>query len=206
MKRMLGFLYFLFCKIFFKFYCPIKVYGYANLPKTPFILCSNHNSHMDTPALMIATGIPFSRFGMVAAKDYFFDNRWRKLFGMIMNLIPVNRKVSRTSLMNDISACQHFVKHKEGYLIIYPEGTRSMTGEMQTFKRGPAMIAQQLAMPLVPAYIEGTFESMGKGQFFPKSKKIHVKFGKPIIPSEDKKQVTKLLENEIKILKEWCIR
>jgi len=201
MKRILGFLYFIFCKIFFKLYCPVKVSGHHHLPKTPFILCSNHNSHMDTPVLMIATGMSFNRFGMIAAKDYFFDHRWRKWFGMIMNLIPFNRDISRTSLINDISACQHFVKHKERHLIIYPEGTRSITGEMRSFKRGPAMIAQQLAMPLVPAYIEGTFDAMKKGQFFPKARKIHVKFGKPILAGADKKQITHLLENEIKELK-----
>src|SRR5437763_474109 len=126
MKRMASYLYFLFCKFFFKFYCPITVSGQENLPSRPFILCSNHNSHLDTPVLMLATGIPFNQFGMVAAKDYFFDNVWRKrIASILMNLIPIDRNVSRDSLAENMSACQHFIENK-GNLIIYPEGTRSL--------------------------------------------------------------------------------
>ena len=41
----------------------------------PYILCSNHASHMDVVALMVASGRPFSDFAMVAAQDYFFEHR-----------------------------------------------------------------------------------------------------------------------------------
>lgn len=202
MIRILRYLYFLFCKFFFKLYCPIKVYGRENLPEHSFILCSNHNSHIDTPVLMLATGIPFNQFSMVAAKDYFFDNRWRKMIGVIMNLIPLDRKASRSSLINYVSTCQHFVEQGCRHLIIYPEGTRSMTGELQPFKRGPAFIAQKLGIPLVPVYVDGTYKLMSKGHFFPKIGRITVRFGKPIVANKNKKQLTLLLEHCIKALKE----
>ncbi len=145
----------------------------------------------------------FNRFGMVAAKDYFFDNPWRnKIVNSLMNLIPIDRKVSRLSLAENISACKHFVESGQRHLILYPEGTRSMTDEIQPFKRGPAMMALKLAMPLIPVYIEGTYQVMRKGQCFPRRGKINVKIGKPIIACKDKKQVTELLENSIKKLKE----
>jgi len=206
MKRLISYCYFLFCKFFFKFYCPLKVDGQEYLPKTPFILCSNHNSHMDTPVLMLATGLPFKSFGMVAAKDYFFDNRLRKaIVNAIMNLIPIDRKVSRESLSNNIAACKNFVENRGHHLIIYPEGTRSLSGEIQSFKRGPAMIASELAMPLVPVYIDGTYQSLGKGSFFPKLGKIYVRIGPPIFATQDKNKITQLLEDSVKQLKE-CVQ
>lgn len=119
-----------------------------------------------------------------------------------MNLIPIDRKVSRLSLAKNISACKNFVENRQGNLILYPEGTRSVTGEIQPFKRGPAMMAWKLAMPLVPVYIEGTYQVLSKGRCFPKRGEINVKIGKPIIACKDKKQVTELLEKSIKKLKE----
>ncbi len=202
MKKIVSYLYFLFCKFFFKLYCPLTIQGRERLPDTPFILCSNHNSHMDTPVLMLATGIPFNQFGMVAAKDYFFDNPWRNLiFNMAMNLIAINRDVSRTSLMNNITACKQFVENEGKHLIIYPEGTRSLTGEIQSFKRGPALIALKLGMPLIPVYIEGTYQSLRKGYYFPRFQKIRVHIGHPILANTDKKQMTEQLENSIKQLR-----
>jgi len=201
MKKIAAYLYFVFCRIFFSIFCPLKVHGRENLPARCFILCSNHNSHMDTPVLMLATGIPFSQFGMIAAKDYFFDNSWRKMTaGIAMNLIPIDRKVSRQSLKKNISACKNFVENNEGYLIMFPEGTRSLTGDMQPFKRGAAMIALALAVPLIPAYIDGTYLSMRKGQIFPRFRKIHVRIGKPIFASHNRSRLTELLENSIKDL------
>lgn len=203
----MSYFYFLFCRAFFKLYCPLKVEGRENLPAGSFILCSNHNSHMDTPVLMLATGMPFNQFGMLAARDYFFDNPWRnRIVNFLMNLIPIDRKVSRASLVKNISACKHFVEKGRRHLIIYPEGTRSLTGEMQPFKRGPALIALELAMPLIPVYINGAYQSLGKGQRFPKLGKISVRIGKPIIANKDKKQVTELLENSVKKLKEWPLQ
>jgi 1-acyl-sn-glycerol-3-phosphate acyltransferase len=203
MKKMVSHFYFLFCKFFFKYYCPIKVDGRENLSQSPFILCSNHTSHMDTPVLMLATGIPFKQFGMVAAKDYFFDNPWRnRIINLLMNLIPIDRNASRESLKKDISSCKHFVETKGHHLIIYPEGTRSITGEIQPFKRGPALIAHKLSMPIIPIYIDGTFQAMGKGRIFPRWGTIHVKIGKSILTNQDTKKITEQLENSVKNLKE----
>jgi 1-acyl-sn-glycerol-3-phosphate acyltransferase len=203
MKKIMSYLYFLFCELFFRFYCRLTVYGKENLPSSPFILCSNHNSHMDTPALMLATGLPFNQFGMIAAKDYFFDNVWRKyIANLLMNLIPIDRKISRTTFIENISACKHFIEKQGKYLIIYPEGTRSITGEIQAFKRGPAMIASKLAIPLVPAYITGTYNSLKKGKFLPTPAHIYVKIGKPIATIQDSYKLTKLLEKRIIELKE----
>jgi len=93
-----------YCKALFTLYCPLQVQGRENIPQSPFIFCSNHNSHMDTGVLMRCSGLPVKNFGMMAASDYFFENKNRRLFlGSLMNLIPVNRKSTYKSMVEALS-------------------------------------------------------------------------------------------------------
>lgn len=214
MKRTLHYLFYIFCKFFFRFYCPLHISGKENLPPPPFILCSNHCSHMDTPALMLATGLPFHYFGMIAAKDYFFANAKRKnIATLFMNLIPIHRKCTRGSIAKDFSMCGSFIQQGNHNLIIYPEGTRSLTGDVQPFKRGPAMMATELGVPIVPVHIQGTHYTLGKGRTIPRRGKISVVIGEPLhakqentISRKEKFEsyhtMTTILENKIKALKE----
>ncbi len=173
----------IYCKLLFRFYCPLKVYGQENIPSQSFIFCSNHNSHMDSGILMLASGKPFIKFAMMAAKDYFFDNKNRKYFlSLLMNLIPIDRDADKQSMIEYLAACKEFLKDNNSGLIIYPEGTRSKTGMMQKFKKGPAMISAELGVPVVPAYISGSFHSWPKGKKFMKPGSIEVWIGKPIYP------------------------
>jgi 1-acyl-sn-glycerol-3-phosphate acyltransferase len=175
----------IYCKILFTFYCPLKVTGRENIPSSSFIFCSNHNSHMDSGVLMTASGLPFKNFAMMAAKDYFFDNERRKYYlNLLMNLIPVDRKANRRSIVEYLAACREFIKDKNAILIIYPEGTRSKTGEMQAFKKGPAMISAELGLPIVPAFIKGTFIAWPKGKIFIRPHKIRIKIGAPVFPKD----------------------
>lgn len=175
----------IFCKTVFASYCPLTVEGAKNIPATSFIFCSNHCSHMDSGVLMGASGMPFKQFGMMAAKEYFFSNTIRRvLLNLLMNLIPIDRKTNHVTIVESLSACREFVKNGNRNIIIYPEGTRSLTGKMGRFKKGPAMIATELGIPLVPVYISGTYRAMRKGSRFIKPARIHVRIGKPIHPSE----------------------
>ena len=82
---------------------------------------------------------------------------------------------------------------KNRNLIIYPEGTRSLNGEMGLFKRGPAMFSAELNLPIVPVHIHGTYKSLPKGRVFPKPKRITVTIGEPIDPLHFK---AKLIEEK----------
>ena len=95
-KAWLGHLGFrIFGTLLFNFWCPLRTHGRDKLPEPPFILCSNHSSHMDSAALMYAR-LGFNQFGMVAAQDYFFENKKRKnSLPLLMNLIPADRKSNR---------------------------------------------------------------------------------------------------------------
>lgn len=170
-----------FCKTIFKFYCPLKIYGQENLPKAPFIICSNHASHLDSSMLMSACGLPFQNIGLIAAKDYFFDQSHRFYLHYMMNLVPIARGVGGKAIKDSIVACRSFLNDGGLALIIYPEGTRSLTGEISRFKEGASILAHELDLPLVPAYVGGSYEALKKGSYFIKPQALTVRFGEPVM-------------------------
>tara|TARA_B000000437_G_scaffold92201_1_gene66838 strand:+ start:22 stop:543 length:522 start_codon:yes stop_codon:yes gene_type:complete len=138
---------------------------------------------MDSAALMYAGGLGFNQFGMVAAQDYFFENKKRKnSLPLLMNLIPADRKSNRQSIARLMVACREFLQPGNRAIIIYPEGTRSLDGEIREFKKGPAMIATELNIPIVPAYVHGTHDSLPKSGSFPKARRVTVRFGEAVDP------------------------
>ena len=88
-------LFYWYSKFIFLWYTPLTVYGRENIPSTSFISSCNHNSHMDVALLVASVKKSFNHFGMLAAKDYWFDS-WLKhlLMNVVMNLIPIDRKVN----------------------------------------------------------------------------------------------------------------
>jgi 1-acyl-sn-glycerol-3-phosphate acyltransferase len=171
-----------FCKVFFDRYCRLTVVGQRRLPAPPFIICSNHTSHVDSAVLMTASGLPFSTFALLGASDYFFESwRTRFLVSRFMNVIPIDRQAQHKSLRRSLSMCEEFLQRRRGNLILYPEGTRSSNGEIQTFKKGAGFFAVDLGVPVVPAYIEGAHSILAKGKFMPRPGTVTVRFGEPIM-------------------------
>jgi 1-acyl-sn-glycerol-3-phosphate acyltransferase len=170
-----------FCRMFFLCYCRLTVEGKEHLPVSPFILCSNHTSHVDSAVLMTASGRPFSAFALLGASDYFFDS-WRLRFvvSRFMNVIAIDRQAQHKSLWRSLAMCEEFLQQTHGNLILYPEGTRSSSGEIQTFKKGAGLFAVELGVPVVPAYIEGARKILAKGKNVPRPGSVTVRFGKPI--------------------------
>lgn len=171
-----------FCAGLFRNWCRLTVSGREHIPAGPFIICSNHQSHLDSVALMAASGGRFLDFGLLAAEDYFFERqRAHRLFTPLLNLIPVARTADRQALRRTLSLCRQFVAETQGNLIIYPEGGRSRSGAIQPFKRGAALFAAELGLPIVPAYVKGTGAVMPPGAPWPKPGTIEVWFGAPML-------------------------
>jgi 1-acyl-sn-glycerol-3-phosphate acyltransferase len=170
-----------FCRWFFFCYCRLTVEGREHLPASPFIICSNHTSHIDSAVLMTASRRPFSGFALLGASDYFFDSRRVKfIVSRFMNVIPIDRHAQPKSLQRSLAMCDDFLQRTRGNLILYPEGTRSSNGEMQAFKKGAGLFAVALGVPVVPAYIEGARKILAKGQNVPRLGAATVRFGEPI--------------------------
>ncbi|MGA9306548.1 MAG: lysophospholipid acyltransferase family protein [Candidatus Sulfotelmatobacter sp.] len=170
-----------FCRWFFFCYCRLTVEGREHLPASPFIICSNHTSHIDSAVLMTASRKPFSAFALLGASDYFFHSRRVKfVVSRFMNVIPIDRQAQAKSLQRSLAMCDDFLQRTRGNLILYPEGTRSSSGEMQAFKKGAGLFAVALGVPVVPAYIEGAHKILAKGQNVPRLGAATVRFGEPI--------------------------
>ena len=180
-------LFYLYSKLVFSTYAPTSVVGRENIPDSSFIFCSNHNSHMDVALLAVATERSFNDFGMLAARDYWFES-WIKRVSVntVMNLIPVDRasnKEKELSIKDSEALCNAFMEYEQRNLILFPEGTRGNPGELLPFKKGAARFALNLNKPILPAVIYGSHKIWPRGKvFFGLPTKIKVFILEPIYP------------------------
>jgi len=177
-----------FCKIFIKpivgFLFIREVKGLENIPKGNFILASNHQSHLD----WIVCGwlcVP-RRFTYIGQVDRYSGLLafGRNLLYFVAGVIPVNRK-DKNSKKKAVEKAITALKRGK-ILVIYPEGTRSRTGEIQKGKFGTAKIFLKTGTPILPVAIKGTFKIFPPGKVFPGIKKIvKVNIGKPFYFKEE---------------------
>lgn len=164
---------------------------------TPVIFAANHSSHLDTP--LLASHIPVRyrhKTAIGAGADYFFDRTWKAtIWSGLVAAIPIERnKVNRKSgeladsLLND------------GWsLIIFPEGGRTPDGFGQTFKGGIAQLAKKSGVPIVPVYIKGTYDALGKNSRRFKPGPTSINFGYPlyIADGEDPREFTRRIQKAV---------
>lgn len=173
-----------FLWIFFKTWVRLKVVGsfkevYKSHPR--LLIISNHTSHLD--ANVIAAAIPF-RYWLdlyfTAAKDYFFTNPLFTFFSAhCIGAIPIDRK-DRTG--EAISLCINLLSKLDRiWLVLFPEGTRSMTGMLQTFKKGISVFSTRTNTPILFLYIQGNAELWPKGRIFTKMGAVTLYVG-PVHP------------------------
>lgn len=178
----------LFSFVVFRTYSRVIIRDRNLLPKGPFIICSNHQSHLDALILAHVGTYNFSKSAMIAAKDYWYDdNRRFYLSRLFFNIIPINRKTDATDdfnfrQVNRIST--DFLNSGGRCVVILPEGTRSKDGKIKAFKKGINMMAQATELPVVPAYIKDSRYIWPKGSFYMRPGKIVVQVGEPINPAE----------------------
>ena len=156
----------------------LRVHGRDRLPRRgPYLLVSNHVSHLDGPAILAARGAHYRRVFSLGARDYFFRGRLRSwLSTYLLNMVPIDR--SRPDF-RAVERCR-LIAAGRGVILMFPEGTRSRTGELQPFRHGLGLIAERLGIPVVPVYVHGTFAALPKGSRFPRRRTVDVVFGDPI--------------------------
>ena len=164
----------------YRYYFSIKCSGLENLPREqPYIIAANHSSHLDTLAVMTVLGDESKRLRVLAAKDYWFSTRFKSWFsGELLKFVPFDR---HANFLQGLRISQEVLKQNE-CLLIYPEGTRSVTGELQPFKPGLGLLAYETRSPIIPTYINGTYHALPKGKNLPRKSHIQVVFGKPVTP------------------------
>ena len=162
----------------YRHYLGFNYEGVELVPRRgPFIVVANHTSHLDTGALLVLLGGRSECLHPVAAKDYWFRNRlWSWLSRTFVGSIPFDRHANFTESLRLATA---MLRNKHA-LVYFPEGGRSVTGEMKTFKAGLGVLALESGSPIVPAKISGSFQALAKGMTLPRRHRISVRFGEPI--------------------------
>lgn len=144
------------------------------LAKGPYLYLINHESILDI--FMMGAAIP-ENFGIIVADYNFKIPGWRwiaKRYGAI----SVKRdkleeaKVSLSRLEKEISAGKS--------VVIFPEGSRTFTGQLQEFKKGAFHVAKNTGIKLVPCGIEGAFEHQNRTRFCLKPGVLIWSWGKAI--------------------------
>jgi 1-acyl-sn-glycerol-3-phosphate acyltransferase len=169
---------------FIRLYCRMRVRGTEHVPATgPVIIAANHRSMWDVPIHVIACPRPVT---FMAKRELFkgplLSWGWRVLGGF-----PVRRETSDIRAIDTGLA----VLERGEVLGLYPEGTRSLSGEMLPFLKGAAWIALRMGVPIVPCGLKGTGRRPPEGKPLI-GKRVEVIFGPPLpIEREDDPRVRK---------------
>ena len=166
----------------YRHYFSLKCYGLEHIPQgKPYIIMPNHTSHLDTLTVITALGTKAYRLWTLAARDYWFANRFRGWFARTcLNVLPIEREGNFTEFLQDLRAANEVMARHNG-LLIFPEGTRSVDGNLQPFKPGVlSLLIYGPNVPVIPTYIEGTYHALPKGRNLPKKHPVRIIFGEPL--------------------------
>lgn len=162
-------------KILFRY----RVSGQEHIPQQgPAILCPNHISNLDPPLV----GCTATRVVHFMAKEELF--RFPPLGWLIKHLhaFPVNRQGGGTKALKQSLK----VLKENGILGIFPEGTRSKTGELTKARNGAALLSVKTGAPIIPTAIIGPYRLF---------RPVHIVFGKPIVPDDFKNASSNQVSN-----------
>jgi long-chain acyl-CoA synthetase len=175
-------------RVFYEKFLHTKYEGRTNIPvHTNFIVAPNHSSHLDMGLAKMALGEAGRDLVALAAADYFFDNKYKRAYmENFTNLVPIERS---GSLRQSLRHARSFLDR--GYnALIFPEGTRSLTGEIAEFKPILGYLALSCRVGILPMFLSGTHEAMPKGSNIIRSRDIGARIGR-FLSYEELEDLTK---------------
>ena len=172
----------------------IRVHGLENYPAYDgALICANHQSNLDP----LVIGVSCPRPVNFLAKQSLFRPGIMGWFIRGNDAIPIDRNGTGIGGMKETLR-----RLKKGESVaIFPEGARSLDGELQGLRQGFCALARRTSATLVPVGIEGTFHALPPKCIVPRFGRIHLVFGPAIEASEyeelDDDQMTELLQQRI---------
>ncbi|HRZ40235.1 MAG TPA: 1-acyl-sn-glycerol-3-phosphate acyltransferase, partial [Candidatus Omnitrophota bacterium] len=165
-----------FFRAFFKLFYRLKVEGLENAnTEGPFLICSNHTTYFD--ALIILSALPFRKFLQVffLGDSKFLNHPVLRPFGRAARFIPIE---FTHNMVEALKVCAYVLRNQK-IVCYFPEGQRSIDGEVKEFRKGVGVLVKELGVPVLPAFISGAFECWPRGQRFPKLfGNVTLRFGK----------------------------
>jgi 1-acyl-sn-glycerol-3-phosphate acyltransferase len=158
-------------------YHRMRIDGRDHLPASgSYILVCNHTSHLDTLCMLCSVPLKqVHRAFPAAAADYFFSNLPRSaVSAVLINALPFDRKAKGAE---SLTVCSKLLENDGNILIIFPEGTRTTTGEMGRFRSGIARLVVGTELPVIPCYLEGGLGAWPKGVLLPRPRRLHLRIG-----------------------------
>ena len=146
---------FLLAKILFR----LKVRGLEHLPRErPFLICPNHQSYLD--GALVAAVLPYRviRYLFTLGFTPFFSGGFKDVIARLLRIVPMD---ADTNVWRAMRVSAVGLKARQN-LIIFPEGSLSCDGELQVFKKGAAILAHELRVPIVPVAIHGSYHAWPK--------------------------------------------
>ena len=164
----------------------LRISGLERIPPAgPFLLSPNHQSYLD--GFLLVGALPyalFKRLYFVGASEYFQTPFTRKL-AELWSIVPVDPDANLVKAMQ----AGAFGLRRNRVLVLFPEGERSPDGAPRRFKKGAAITALQMGVPIVPVAIHGVFEVWPRGKalrwrrLLPWSRtRSALQFGAPLLP------------------------
>ncbi len=153
----------------------LRRYGRRHIPKRgALLLVANHQSYLDPPAIGVCI---HRQFHPVARAGLFHSAHFGGMIRML-NAIPI-----REDGRGDTAAMRTAIDllNSGEVVLVFPEGSRSETGEIEEFKRGVSLLLKRTNCPVAPVAIDGAFEAWPRSRKRPKLfTRIGVLIGEPI--------------------------
>jgi 1-acyl-sn-glycerol-3-phosphate acyltransferase len=159
---------------------PLTVEGRENVPVGEArVVVANHISGWDIFAVPVALPGPFS---FVMKKELeripFFSHAWKAA-----GHLSVDRS-NRHAAIESLRRAAERIRRDGKTVIMFPEGTRSRSGDLLPFKKGAFMLAIEAGAPIVPAAISGSFEITPPDSYRVRPQPVTVRFGEAVDTSD----------------------
>jgi long-chain acyl-CoA synthetase len=180
----------------------------------PVVFAANHQSHLDTPAILLA--LPVRRRYWLAtamAKEFFtahFNRReygWRAWFTNSLNYYGACAFFNAFPLPQREAGARQTLRYigeiaGDGYsILLFPEGKRTLSGAIDRFRPGVGMIAARLDLPVVPVRLEGLSGVLHQHARWPTRGPVRVAFGAALhLTGDDYEGLAKRVEDAVRAL------
>jgi 1-acyl-sn-glycerol-3-phosphate acyltransferase len=156
--------------------CEVVVHGMEHVhPGQPQVIVSNHVSWFDVFAIAGRLEVPYH---FVAKKELeripLFGPAWKAA-----GHISIDRS-DRERAIASLREAGAKIRRDASAVVIFPEGTRSRSGRLQSFKKGAFQLARESDVQVVPAVVTGSYQIMPPGSWTIRPNTIHIHFLPPV--------------------------
>lgn len=178
----------------------------------PVVFVANHQSHLDTPVILMSLPRQYRcRIVPAAWKEYFdaqqiarHDCLTRLKLWFLYNFVSLDFNAYLFPQHKGFRRAMQYTGEllDRGWsVLLFPEGTRSMDGKLLPFKPGIGFIAAEMKVPIVPVRVDGLVNVLSRGKWWPRKGKVSVTFGKPMVfTKESRVEIVNRVERAIREL------